>query len=514
MTGGINDEQIGRMSKTIFRFCLSRTGSYHDAEDLAQDILLVAFKTTNHFESEKAFYAFVWKTAGNILKSWYRRQSGQHTEKLDEYLPDHRYEELEEQAQDHEQLCQILSSLARLSSDYRRVAVAYYINGRSVREIAERFSLSESMVKYLLFQSRKRIREGINMEMESVRLSYDPVDLTLFFWGGKNVYYDVFHENRLYQNIVMACYYDRLTEEQMSLHLGVPTAYLENALKKLLEYDLLIKKGLAYQSNIVIITGKELEAINRYNKTDLEKTAGTIRAFAEEYMDELRALRFFGSDMPMNSLRWMLISLILRQAYVDLLQSKVTLDYPTDCFGDRCFRFLMELPKNEPYIMGISAQGSEDGTIFFWDVPLNGKALHPMVSPVRANMLISLPDSQPITEIEKLICSELLELCLARKEGERILPTFPCLNAEQSSALNSRIRPVAQEICEGAVNRIDGISRIMKEYAPEHLADYAGKLPALIQMKEAEAIMRILCESGWLLSMKDCLATTVMMKNK
>ena len=84
MTGGINDEQIGRMSKTIFRFCLSKTGSYHDAEDLAQDILLVACKTTNHFESEKAFYAFVWKTAGNILKSWYRRQSGQQTEKLDE----------------------------------------------------------------------------------------------------------------------------------------------------------------------------------------------------------------------------------------------------------------------------------------------------------------------------------------------------------------------------------------------------------------------------------------------
>ena len=102
MTGGINDGQIGRMSKAMFRFCLSRTGSYHDAEDLAQDILLVACKTTNHFESEKAFCAFVWKTAGNILKSWYRRRSGQHTEKLAEDMPDHRYEELEEQAQDHE----------------------------------------------------------------------------------------------------------------------------------------------------------------------------------------------------------------------------------------------------------------------------------------------------------------------------------------------------------------------------------------------------------------------------
>ena len=514
MTGGINDEQIGRMSKTIFRFCLSRTGSYHDAEDLAQEILLVACKTTNHFESEKAFYAFVWKTAGNILKSWYRRQSGQRTETLDEDLPDHRHEELEEQARDREQLRCILSRLAQLSSDYRRVTVAYYIDGQSVREIVERFSLSESMVKYLLFQSRKRIREGINMEMESGRLSYDPVDLTLIFWGGNCVYYDVFNENRLRQNIVMACYYDRLTEEQLSLQLGVPTAYLEDALKILLEYDLLKKKGMAYQSNIVIITGKELESIDQYNRTNLEKNADRIQAFAEEYIDKLRALGFYGNDMPLNSLRWMLVSLILRRAYVDLLQREVTLDYPTDCFGDRCFRFLMELPKNDPYFMGISAQGSKDGTVFLWDVPLNGEALHPVVSPVRADMLISLFVSQPVTDSEKLICSELLELGLVRKDGKRILPAFPCLNAEQSNVLNSLILPIAQDICEGAVNRIDGISRIMKEYAPEHLADYAGKLPALIQMKEAEVIMRILCENGWLLPLKNCLPTTVMMRNK
>ena len=161
-----------------------------------------------------------------------------------------------------------------------------------------------------------------------------------------------------------------------------------------------------------------------------------------------------------------------------------------------------------------NAQGSKDGTVFLWDVPLNGEALHPVVSPVRADMLISLPDSQPATDSEKLICSELLELGLARKEGERIMPAFPCLNAEQSSALNSRILPIARKICEGAINRIDGVSRIMKEYVPEHLADYAVKLPALIQMKEAEAIMRILCESGWLLPMKDCLATTMMIRSE
>ena len=51
--------------------------------------------------------------------------------------------------------------------------MAYYVEGLSVKEIAERFSLTQSMVKYLLFQSRKRIKEGIDMERNFGKLSYD-----------------------------------------------------------------------------------------------------------------------------------------------------------------------------------------------------------------------------------------------------------------------------------------------------------------------------------------------------
>ena len=355
MTAGLTDEQIGRLTKTLFRFCQSRTGSYHDAEDLAQDILLAACKEENRFPNEKAFYAFVWKTADNVLRNWYRRKARTATEELDENYVDRRYEELEEASAWDERLQSVIRELARLSSDYRRVAVEYYFAGKSVREIAAQYSLSESMVKYLLFQSRKHIKEGIHMEKQLGKLSYAPVTLTTFFWGEANACYGVFEESRLRQNIVMACYYDRLTEEQLSLQLGVPTAYLEEDLKKLLEYDLLKKKGLAYQSNIVIITRKELEAVRRYNEADLKEIASGIREFVDGNMERIRALGFYGSDMPANSIKWMLVSLILRLAYVDMLQGDMKLDYPTDCFGDACFRFLMELDKDDPYFMGISS---------------------------------------------------------------------------------------------------------------------------------------------------------------
>ena len=515
MAIGIDDKQIEQMSKALFRFCLSKAGSYHDAEDLAQEILLIASRNKNHFENEKAFYSFVWKTAGNILKSWYRARAKKHMEELDEQLPDHRYAELEEKAEDHEQIRMILRELSRLNADYRRVSVAYYIDNRSVRQIAWDFSLSESMVKYLLFQSRKHIREGMKMEREPGRLSYDPVELTMFFWGGRYPYYGIFDGSRIRQNIVMACYYDKMTMEQLSLQLGVPAAYLESDLKKLMEYGLLKKSGMAYQSSIVIVTKKELEAIGKYNETDMKKNAGMIREFVNEYMDELQKLGFYGNGMPANSLKWMLVSLILRRAYVEMLQGDIKLDYPTDYFGNRCFRFLMEIQENDSYFMGISSQTNEEGSIYFWDVPINGEMLHPLVSTVRANMLMSLQDSQPSSDSEKALCAELIELRLARKEGDRILPNFPCLNRQQSDSLNARIMPVARSICENAKNRIDGIAEIMREYAPEHLADYASKLPALFQLKEAENIMQILCESGWLVPVKDSMsATTVMMRNK
>ncbi len=515
MAIGINDGQIEQMSKALFRFCLSKTGSYHDAEDLAQEIMLIACRTTNYFENEKAFYAFVWRTAGNILKNWYRTQARHRTEELDEQLHDYRYAELEEQAKDHEQFRLILQELARLSSDHRRVSVAYYIDDKSVREIAGDFSLSESMVKYLLFQSRKHIREGIVMEREPGRLSYDPVELTMFFWGGRCPYYGIFDGSRIRQNAVMACYYDKMSEEELSLQLGIPAAYLESDLKKLLEFDLLKKSGMSYQGNIVIVTKKELEAIRKYNEPDLKNAAGRIREFVDRNMEEIRALGFSGSGMPANSLKWMLVSLILRRAYVDMLQGEVKLDYPTDCLGNRCFRFLVETQENSPYFMGVSNQTNEEGAIFFWDVPINGEMLHPIVSTARANMLISLAYSQPVTDREKVLCAELLELCLARKEENRIMPNFPCLTKQQSGALNDRINPLGRSICENANSRIDGLAEIMIEYAPEHLTDYAAKLPALFQLREAEIIMQNLCESGWLLPVKDSMsATTIMMKTK
>ncbi len=507
MTAEEYHEQIEMMSKSMFRYCLSRTGSYHDAEDLAQEVLLISCKGEHNFANEKAFYAFVWRTADNILKGWYR--SRRETAELDDTISDGSWEALEEQARENEQLRLITRELSLLNSNYRKAMVAYYVDGMSVREISERFGITQSMVKYLLFQSRKKIREGTVMERDFGRLSYDPVELSLAFWGTTNNYHGT--DDKLGHNILMCCYYDKQTEEQIALQLGVPTAYLEDELKKLTEYDLLNVKNGFYQTNVPIITNDIFAEIEKSNKTAVSDISKLISNEIDAQMSNVRSLGFYGSDAPDNTLKWMLMSLILHLAYIDMAQGDMPLDFPTDVFGEKCFRFFVEKNTSDPYSVGTSARWSSEGMIFFWDVLINGDRLHRRVTDTRADMLVTLLSRQPQTDNEKLVCSELLELGLAVKTNEGIKPNFPCLTKEQGDVLNNSIRGLAQAICDSVISRIGNIRRALFAHTPQHLADYVGKMAQLLSYREAGQVMQTLCENGWLLPMKGGMSGTTVM---
>lgn len=516
MTTEERREQIAQMSRTIFQYCLSRTSSYQDAEDLAQEILLESCRCIENLREEKAFYAFVWRTADNILKTHYRRQKKRREcEVADSQSADmlsvDSFRELEEMAETDEQLGLIVRELKILNSNYRRAMIEYYFNGRSVKEISALFSISESMVKYLLFQSRKKIREGVNMERNYGKLSYDPVMLELSFWGNNNNYWKLF-DSKLRQNIVMACYYEKMNEEQLSLQTGVPTAYLEEELKTLLEYGVLTENSGFYKSNIVIVTKKALDDISKANEKSVKETAEFIKSAVDGMMEEVRGIGFYGSDMPLNSMKWLLVSQLLHLAYVDMEQGEIKLDYPEDKFGQKCFRWLTEsTASDELYRFGTSNSLTESAHICFYDVTVNGEMVHPKVSRLGANLISSLMKEQPKSENDKLLCTELMNMGILTKTENGIKPNFPCLDKAQAERFTALINPPAWTICNDAMGRIETISRSMAEHTPAHLADYAKRMPLLIQFKEVEEIMRMLCESGWLLPWTGgMLATTIM----
>lgn len=152
-------EKVAQMSKSIFQYCLSRTSSYQESEDLSQEILLTLCDSIANLRDEKAFYAFVWRTADNILKGWYRNKDKRNTAELDDTIWDAAWERLAEQTQENEQLTLIMRELALLNSNYRRVMVAYYIDGLSVRDISARFC--RMVEKSYIVNFRLQIMVGI-----------------------------------------------------------------------------------------------------------------------------------------------------------------------------------------------------------------------------------------------------------------------------------------------------------------------------------------------------------------
>ncbi len=348
------------------------------------------------------------------------------------------------------------------------------------------------------------------MEKTFGKLSYDPKELELFFWGGRNRYYGKF-ESKISHNIIAACYYDRLTEEQIALQLGMSTVYLEDELNKLLEFDLLTEKNGIYQSNVPVITKEAFADMKNAINPVTDRICDLLKKEIDAMIPEVRKIGFYGSNMPNNSLKWMLLSLILHLAYVDYPMGELELDYPANKFGEKCFRFFVEKNPADTYFFGTGSYSSRSGIIMFWDVPVNGEFLHMKMSETRADLVTSLLKHQPETENEKIVCTELLSIGAAVKTDKGIMPNFPCLSAEEGELLNKMISDIGCKIGRNVIDGNETIKRIMREHTPEHLIDYVDKMPTLLHFREAENVMQDLCECGWLLPLRGGMnATTVM----
>ena len=161
MSEGKYQKEIAEISKTIYSYCLSKTSTPEDAEDLSQDILLELTRSVKNIRDENAFYAFMWGVAGNVYKQWYRKKLKNTTYELPENIPseDQLFSE-----EDSKYLYLLRRELTLLSAKYRKATISYYIENHSCAEIANLLSISESMVKYLLFKSRKILKEGMNRQ--------------------------------------------------------------------------------------------------------------------------------------------------------------------------------------------------------------------------------------------------------------------------------------------------------------------------------------------------------------
>ena len=145
----INEFTLNYMEK-LFYFCLKKTGNNAEAEDLTQDISLQIITALNKGTIPTSFSAWIWRIARNRYSVWAKEKHSRNESVTGSDIGDYEIEDESENILEEmihtEQMALLRRELAFIKSDYRNIVVAYYIENKSVRDIALSLSISISAV--------------------------------------------------------------------------------------------------------------------------------------------------------------------------------------------------------------------------------------------------------------------------------------------------------------------------------------------------------------------------------
>ena len=287
----------------IYGFAYARTDNAEDAEDLAEDIITEVAARAESIRSEDSFYSFMWAVAKNLSARYFRNKSRCFCVYDDNAIPAVT-NTTEHELIANEEIMLLRRELSLLAEKHRSITVKYYIEGKSCIAIAAETGLSYSLVRYILYETRKILKEGVNMERTYGERSYSPQQFELYGYFSYSNYdhSKPFRERKLPGNILLAAYDRHRTLQELSLELGVSAPYLED------EINMLISEGLLSESK-----GKYVTSLPIFDDEFFDRFEKAVEPIIKKASDEISSM-LKNITLPMNvvSSQWMAFLLAMR----------------------------------------------------------------------------------------------------------------------------------------------------------------------------------------------------------
>ena len=319
----VNDFAENYMEK-IFYFCLKKTGNHIEAEDLTQDIAFQIITSLNKGTIPTSFSAWVWQIARNRYSLWSKEKHNRNESVNGSDIGDYEIADESESILDEmiytEQMSLLRRELAFIKSDYRNIVVAYYIENKNVREIAELLSLSTNTVKSRLLRARQILKEGMDMAREFGKRSYNPEEIVysnICTAPGELGQPWTLMDPKLNQNIFLSCYDNPMTAEELAIEVGVALPYMEDAVRHLTSQTLLIKNGEKYETNFPIISREAQQKIHFYYEGILPQLVALITENTDRLMAQYKeaGLCYYGEYQSYEEAKWMLLMNFYKDMY-------------------------------------------------------------------------------------------------------------------------------------------------------------------------------------------------------
>jgi RNA polymerase sigma-70 factor (ECF subfamily) len=157
-------ELVARHQDSVYGMALRFVGGRGDAEDVAQEVFLRAYRGLEGFKGNAKLSTWLYRITFNLCADWLRRNKRADrmaaTIETAAELADSRVN-LEEGVVMAEERDTLRSALDRLDERYRSVVVLLYYQKMSYEQIAAVLDLPVKTVETRLYRARKMLRETL-----------------------------------------------------------------------------------------------------------------------------------------------------------------------------------------------------------------------------------------------------------------------------------------------------------------------------------------------------------------
>lgn len=151
-------ELYERYRDAIYRFCLARTGSAADAEDLTSDVFVKALQSIDRYQDRGLpFAAFLYRIARNAAID--RSRTLKQPLSVDGLLSEPvSKQNVESEASLAVEKSILLAALTKLKREHRDVIVMRFIEGYAAAEVAQLLGKTEGAIRTLQHRALERLR--------------------------------------------------------------------------------------------------------------------------------------------------------------------------------------------------------------------------------------------------------------------------------------------------------------------------------------------------------------------
>ena len=158
---------IDRHASAIVNLTYRMVGNRAEAEDLAQEAFLAAFKALSTFRADAKFSTWLYRIAANKCKDWLRVKrpgQGQQDVDIDEMLDAHVAEKrTPEQLLSQQQVAQELEqAIQRLPPLYREAFVLKHVEGLSYEEMEQILGVNSDTLKMRVYKGRLQLSRELS----------------------------------------------------------------------------------------------------------------------------------------------------------------------------------------------------------------------------------------------------------------------------------------------------------------------------------------------------------------